>query len=277
MLNRAAFDMKQIELFEHPRSSYAQKVRILLREKNIPFLSREVKGIGSGKESVDFKRLNPRRQVPVIDVDGDAVFDSTIILEYLEERFPTPALMPEFPLARARARMIEDIFDTQWEAINWGLGELYYFQRGDEELRQALRSAAEDDAAIMYQWLERQWQGGEWLAGERFGWADLCAIPFVATTQRFGVLPEPGTKVDNWLSRALLRPSVKETVAEAHAYHREMPEAVSALKTGDFKREYRDHRLEWMIRAGGLAVVEKGLEENDIRFIGLSAFAPNEA
>lgn len=266
--------MSEIILFEHPRSPYAQKVRILLREKNMPFITKMVDGIGSGSEAAEFKNLNPRREVPVIQVDGETVFDSTVILEYLEEKFPDPPLMPVNPFARARARTIEDVFDTQWEAINWGLGELYYFYRGDDTSRQALRTAAEHDADIMYRWLERQLADFEWLSGDRFGWSDICAVPFVATTERFGVLPKAGSAVAAWLARTQSRPAVKTTVAEAHAYHKEMPEAVAALETGAFKREYRDHRLEWMIRAGGLAVVVDGLQKNNIRFTDLQAFAP---
>ncbi|WP_051419833.1 hypothetical protein [Candidatus Sodalis pierantonius] len=114
----------------------------------------------------------------------------------------------------------------------------------------------------------------EWLSGDGFGWADLCAIPFAATTARFGVSPQAGSAIADWLARAQLRPSVKMTLAEAHAYHREMPEAVAALAVGAFKREYRDHRLEWMLRTGGWAVVLDGLQKNTIRFTDLIAFAP---
>jgi hypothetical protein len=73
-----------------------------------------------------------------------------------------------------------------------------------------------------------------------------------------------------------MRPSVERTLAEAHAYHKEMPEAVAAMENGTFKREYRDHRLEWMIRAGGLAVVVDGLKKGNIRFTDLQAFVPEQ-
>jgi RNA polymerase-associated protein len=57
-------------------------------------------------------------------VDGARIFDSTVILEYIEERWPEPAMLPLDPLARAKAPMIEEICDTQHEAANWGFGEL---------------------------------------------------------------------------------------------------------------------------------------------------------
>jgi glutathione S-transferase/RNA polymerase-associated protein len=61
---------------------------------------------------------------------------------------------------------------------------------------------------------------------------------------------------------------VAETLAEAAASARgsAMPDVADLVEKGLFKREYRDHRLEWMIKSGGLDVVLKGLERDNIRF-----------
>lgn len=72
-----------------------------------------------------FAAASPRGEVPAL-VDGDlALFDSTVILEYVEERWPHPALLPPDPAGRARARMTEEVCDTQVEAINWGFGKIF--------------------------------------------------------------------------------------------------------------------------------------------------------
>ena len=63
----------------------------------------------------DFVAANPRAEVPALIHDGVGVFDSTIILEYLEDKWPSPALLPREPAARARARMLEDAMDTHYE------------------------------------------------------------------------------------------------------------------------------------------------------------------
>ncbi|MFM0349737.1 glutathione S-transferase family protein [Paraburkholderia sp. RL17-347-BIC-D] len=65
------------------------KVRLFLREKNIPFTVKMVEGLGSGAETNEFRKFNPRREVPVVKVGENTLFDSTIILEYLEEK-PLP-------------------------------------------------------------------------------------------------------------------------------------------------------------------------------------------
>src|SRR6185503_8372157 len=106
-------------LYEHPLSSYAQKVKIALREKGLKFELETPQGLGSGNSAGPFAVASPRLEVPTL-IDGEArIFDSTIILEYLEDKFPSPTLLPRDPAERAKARMIEDVCDTLYEAINW--------------------------------------------------------------------------------------------------------------------------------------------------------------
>ena len=94
-----------ITLYEHPMSPYVQKVKIAMREKELKFELAAPAGLGAGTvRHGDFARISPRGEVPAL-VDGDvAIFDSTIILEYLEDRFPVPAMLPSSPAERARVR-----------------------------------------------------------------------------------------------------------------------------------------------------------------------------
>src|SRR5271156_1957250 len=113
-----------ITLYDHPLSPYAQKVRIALREKGLEFRAALPGGLGAGGAAGEFAEANPRAEVPVL-IEGEArVFDSTVILEYLEDAHPTPALLPAGAVDRARVRMIEEVMDTHYEAINWALGEI---------------------------------------------------------------------------------------------------------------------------------------------------------
>ena len=81
-------------LYEHPLSPYAQKNKIALREKGVAFDVVTPDGMGSGGGGGAWLAANPRAEVPTL-VDGEtAVFDSTIIQDYIEERWPLPALLP---------------------------------------------------------------------------------------------------------------------------------------------------------------------------------------
>jgi glutathione S-transferase/RNA polymerase-associated protein len=255
-------------VFEHPLSPYAQKVKIALREKGVPFELRLPVAIGTGSVAdAEFGRASPRGEVPAL-VDGDArIFDSTIILEYIEDRWPTPPLLPREPVARARVRMLEDAMDTHYEAINWGLAEIAYFRRATGKLAAEMQARAAEQTARWHEWLEARLGGAPWFNGDAFGWGDLCVVPFVNGSVGFGNAPKPGTRLAGWLARANERPSVALCAKEAADAIAGMSAAATFVERGLMRREYRDHRLEWMVKTGGLEIVRAGLEKNDIRFI----------
>ncbi|HXZ00160.1 MAG TPA: glutathione S-transferase family protein [Stellaceae bacterium] len=254
-----------ILLYEHPLSPYAQKVKIALAEKGVPFAARLPENFGGGAVREEaFKRGNPRHEVPAL-IDGDVhVFDSTIILEYLEDKWPEPPLLPRDPAERARLRMLEDVMDTQYEAINWGLLEIEGFKRAGGALRDEMLARAAAQTAVLQAWLERALAGRDWFTGGRFGWGDAAVVPHLNISAMFGHAPKPGGRLADWLARANERPSVAACIAAMR--DRERPDLPALIAGGRFKRQYRDHRLEWMMRSGGLPIVLDGIEKGTIRF-----------
>jgi glutathione S-transferase/RNA polymerase-associated protein len=259
-----------ILVYDHPLSPYAQKVKIALREKGVDFETRLPEAIGSGATGGEFAEASPRGEVPAL-VDGDVrVFDSTIILEYVEDRWPDPPLLPATPAERARVRMIEDVMDTHFEAITWGLSEIRYFGRAEGPLADTLTERAGRQLDAWLGWLEGELGERPWFNGEQFGWGDLSVVPFVNGAAGFG--RSPAGRLAAWHARANARPSVAECAAAAARAGLESSEigldqVRVALESGLFKREYRDHRLEWMVKTGGLDVVADGLRKGNIRFI----------
>lgn len=270
-------------LYTHPVSSYAQKIRIALREKSVPFRQEQPRGLGSGfRDATDprFAAANPRMEVPVlIDTTSDLqIFDSTIILEYLEERYPTPALLPSLAGAadsaraaaareRAKARMIEEICDTQYEGLNWGMSEMTWFKRAEGERAAALRDQVRHQTKQVQAWLSEKLGDSEWFGGEHgFGWADICVAPLVNRSVWYGFGPEAGSLLQKWHARVSERPSVKATFEEFEAGMKATGGFADALRQGLLKREYRDHRLEWMVKSGAIDIVLEGLEKRNIRF-----------
>lgn len=257
-----------ITLYDHPLSPYGQKVKIALREKGVAFETVSPGGLGAGGAAGEFAQANPRAEVPTL-VEGDvSVFNSTVILEYLEDAYPTPPMLPASPADRARVRMIEEVMDTHFEPISWGLSELRWFKRAEGEQAAAIEAAAARQVAGFHAWLERQLGGRSWFNGETFGWGDLAVVPFLNGAAGQGLAPPQGAKLADWLARANARPSVADTVAEIAAMARTtgMANVAELVEKGLFKREYRDHRLEWMMKSGGVDVVLKGLERGNIRF-----------
>ena len=260
-----------LKLYDHPLSPYAQKVKISLIEKGVEFEAPLPTGIGSGSTEDQFASSNPRGEVPTL-IDGDlAVFDSTIILEYLEDKYPDVPMLPAEAAERARVRMLEDVMDTHYEAINWGLSEVANFGRGGEELEETLQTAAAEQIAGFHRWLNDQLLDRPYFNGNEFGWGDLAVIPYINGSAGFGFLPQEGSALANWMTKVNQRPSVVQVTEAAVAVAMDgsgadMGVVKQALEQGLFKREYRDHRLEWMIKSGGMQVVVDGLEKSNIRF-----------
>lgn len=253
-------------VYEHPLSPYAQKVKISLDEKNVPYETRMPVAIGSGQPDTEFLKANPRGEVPAL-IDGDtALFDSTIILEYIEDKWPKPPMLPAEPALRAKARTIEEVMDTHFEPINWGLGELRWFKRAEGERARTIEAHASAQARGLYAWLARHLGDQDWFCGKTFGWADLSVVPYLNGARGNGIGPDEDSVLGRWLKRANARPSVQKAANAAAESVRGMGQVAGAVKSGMFKREYRDHRLEWMIRSGGLDVVLEGLKNNNIRF-----------
>ena len=261
-------------VYDHPLSPYAQKVKIALLEKEVPFEAPLPEAIGKGATGREFLAANPRAEVPAL-LDGDvAVFDSTIILEYIEDRWPNPALLPETPADRARVRMLEDVMDTHYEAINWALGELTHFGRAPGAAGERLRAQAAEQTRDWQRWLTTQLGDRAFFNGDAFGWGDLSVIPYLNGSAGFDLGPLTGSPLAAWMDRVNARPSVAAVTEAARALsfggtdaaRADMAAVREMLERGEFKREYRDHRLEWMIRSGGIDVVSDGLAKDNIRF-----------
>lgn len=261
-------------LYEAPLSPFVEKVKIALREKKLPFERRIPAGIGVGVAEESLLAANPRSETPAL-VDGEVtVFDSSIILEYLEDRWPDPPLRAVSAAARARARMIEEVCDTHYEAINWGLYELVFFERAaGSPLATTLHERAARDIGCLHRWLECQIGDDPFFGGERFGMADLAVAPFVAGSSGLGVAPQPRSALARWFDAVRERPSVAQTFAESLADIHVLTGAAAARRAGILKRHYRDHRLEWLVRAGGLQVLHDGLATGDVRFTDLDVLA----
>ena len=253
-----------LKLFEHPFSPYAQKVKISLYEKNVEF-EVETPDAFSGAPT-EFGKMNPRLEVPALVDDGFAIFDSTIILDYIEEKWPAPAMLPASPRERARVRMIEDVCDTYYEAINWGLMEVRAWKRVTGDAAKQLETRASEQTAGVFRWLERELGTSEYFNGASFGYGDLSVYPHVHGSVVWGVGPQANSTLAKWVARVEERSSVRKTIDAAAQFVGGLDALGQVLESGAFARQYRDHRLEWMIRSGGVEVVIAGMKQKTIRF-----------
>jgi RNA polymerase-associated protein len=234
-------------LYEHPLSPYVHKVKIALGEKKIPFETRMPDILG-GSDLDTFVAMNPRLEVPTL-VDGDAtIFDSTIILEYVEERWPDPPLLPAAPVARAGAddrRGLRHLLRGHQLGRHGDPG-LPARNRRRGRAPAVARARAERRRADLARTTPR---GRSLLRRRALRWADCAVAPYVHASATFGNGPAEGTPLAAWLARIVTRPSVASTFEAAAASMRWVRMLPGLSRRASSSAKYRDHRLEWMLRA----------------------------
>ena len=133
-------------------------------------------------------------------VDDEAVvYESAIINEYLEEKYPEVALMPQNPLKRARVRIWIDYCNTRLQRAAGYIAHDYQVQQSKEELQQYLDT------------LNREMHGREYLS-DAYSLADITYIPFFCRLERYqSTIDETLPYVKAWMERLLARPVVRDT------------------------------------------------------------------
>ncbi len=205
-----------MKLYSGPVSLFTAKVRIALAEKAIAYDRIEV---GWSPESrylphhPDVDALNPKGQVPIL-VDGETViYDSTVILEYLEDRFPTPALYPNEPRAKAECRQLEAWADETLFLPVWDLIEEAFYPKGPEARDTTRLDQAKQALAAHHAELDKRLSGKDWLCGD-FSVADLTTMIFIGAAATMGAPPAPEhAHLAGWVARCGARASVRDEMA----------------------------------------------------------------
>ncbi len=196
-----------IKLYDYPDCPFSQKVRVVLAEKELEF-ERVLVDLRKGEQrQPEFLKLNPYGRVPVLIDDDVVVYDSTIINEYLEDEYPSEALMPEDSAGRARVRMLEDFADNSFTPqAGLALAELTKpeAERDAEKLRRYQVEMGRVLARV-----ETLLDGREFLAGG-FSLADVAFVPRLLILPQLGIEIEARLKnVTTWAARLRERPSVQ--------------------------------------------------------------------
>jgi len=197
-----------MKLYDYPDCPFAQKVRVVLAEKELEYETIFVDlRTGEHRQNAEFLKLNPYGKVPVLIDDEVVVYDSTIINEYLEDEYPHPALMPEDSSARARVRTLEDYCDNSFlPSAGFVQAEL---SKPTEEQDAERLARYRNELQRGLKRLEAFLGGKEYLAGE-FSLADISFVPALLILPRLGVEVDPALRgVTAWINRLKQRPSVQ--------------------------------------------------------------------
>jgi glutathione S-transferase len=149
----------------------------------------------------DLVRQNPYGKVPVL-VDGDGViYESAILNEYLEEKFPQVRLMPSDPLRRSKARIWIDFMNTRLHPAASDLQHDRNLDKAGEKMAQHLQT------------LDKEMAGKAFLVGDEYSLADITFIPFYTRRDRYKVtIDDNYPNLKRWAESLIARPQVAPTI-----------------------------------------------------------------
>ncbi|MDR5612812.1 MAG: stringent starvation protein SspA [Arsenophonus sp.] len=161
----AANKRSVMTLFSGPTDIFSHQVRIVLAEKGV---SVEIEDVEAGNLPQDLIDLNPYQTVPTL-VDRElTLYDSRVVMEYLDERFPHPPLMPVYPVARGNSRLMIHRIDKDWYSL------MYKIENKDPQADAARKQLREELIAISPIFKERPF-----FMSEEFSLVDCYLAPLL--------------------------------------------------------------------------------------------------
>jgi len=196
-----------IKLYDFKSSPNCQRVKVVLAEKNLVYDTVPIDLRKQEQKTPEYLKLNPYGKVPVLTDDSTVLYESLIINEYLDEKYPNPPLMPKDPASRAKARILVDYgmahFDSAYQKLRVEL------MKETKEQSQPIIDGAKSDLKKLLQRFEDEIGQKPYLMGD-FSLVDADLIPRFTRLEGFGVLPDPALpRLGKYMERMKARPSVK--------------------------------------------------------------------
>ena len=232
-----------LKLYNAAHSTCSQKVRICLAEKNLPFEDIKL-DLGKAKEHLrpEYLRINPNGVVPTLVDDGRTIIDSSVICEYLDEKYPQIRLSPEDLVERAKMRawmrFLEEVPTAAVRVPSFNMGFLprydgmdrakfesvesdvrpirkqFYRRMGTNGFKREDVQASLDQIANTCTRMNAALETGPWLLGETYTLADIIVTPLIDRMADLGldyIWREKFPLVTDWYARMQARPAFKQT------------------------------------------------------------------
>lgn len=212
--------------YGHPFSSYAWKVLIALYEKGIEFDYRALENEPPFTHYDELRAHWPVGQFPLIVHDGRPLFESSIIIEYLDRVVAEPRLIPVDPQVALNIRFLDRIFDNHFQA-RFQAVVAEYLPFITETPDPARIARARDLLEKAYGWLETQLTDEGWATPHGFSLADCSAAPALFYADWVHPIDPRYPRVRAYRARLLARPSVARCIEEARPYRSFFPLDVS--------------------------------------------------
>ena len=228
-----------IEVYNYPLSPCGEKVRFALAEKGLVWTDRVIDLERKENLTPDFLRLSPKALVPVLVSDGIIIVESTIINEFIDDRWPEPSLRPRSAQERAAMRQwtkyVDEVLHPAWPGIAWpilvrpswlkktpvevdrmlaAVPDVARRERQRALYRDGLSAPAASYSIDIFcdccNMMENKLNAAPWLAGASFSLADLALFPYYFAADIFGLKATFTTgrpRIAEWYERISARPA----------------------------------------------------------------------
>ena len=195
--------VNRLACFSDPANHYSHRVRLVLAEKSV---TAHIIDVPAGQCPAELLEANPYGEVPAL-VDRDlALFEPGVLLEYLEERYPHPALLPSYPLARANVRLLIHRIQRDWCAKVDAILDPSRSDEAREQARQALHDSLTSIAPVF--------AGKPFFLSDEPTLADCCLLPVLWRLPLLGVeLPRTAKPLLDYMERAFARPAFQASLS----------------------------------------------------------------
>ena len=195
-------------LFSDPRDHYSHRVRMVLCEKGV---SVDIVDVDPDDRPDELNQINPYNTLPTL-LDRDLVlYQSNVIMEYLDERFPHPPLLPVYPVARAQSKLLMHRIEKDWSSAV----DLLMSGSGKDKTRNELRESLAGIAPIF--------DDRKFFMNEEFSLVDCCVAPILWRLPAIDIsLPEKQTKsMQRYMNDMFSRETFIDSLTESELEMRE--------------------------------------------------------
>ncbi|MGP6424652.1 glutathione S-transferase N-terminal domain-containing protein [Pseudomonas pharyngis] len=193
----------RLACYSDPADHYSHRVRIVLAEKGV---SAEIIFVEAGPQPPKLIEVNPYGSLPTL-VDRDlALWESTVVMEYLDERYPHPPLMPVYPVARANSRLLIHRIQRDW----CGLVDLIL----DSRTKEAARAVARKELRESLTGVSPLFADKPFFLSEEQSLVDCCLLPILWRLPILGIeLPRPAKPLLDYMERQFAREAFQASLS----------------------------------------------------------------
>lgn len=201
-------------LFSDTQDIYSHQVRIVLAEKGVNV---EIHAVNPDNQPEDLLDINPYGSVPTL-VDRELVlYEASIIMEYLDERFPHPPLLPVYPVARAEYRKMMFRIENDW----YSLMHIINNSNNEKEKQQARKNLIDSLTNLVPVFADKPF-----FLSEEFSMLDCCIAPLIWRLPQLGIeLPANSAAITDYAERVFERDSFQASLTDIEREIREVEAA----------------------------------------------------